>query len=112
MITSKRTLRAIERAEQLEKELAAAKRLVREAERDDNRKAREQARRDENRKKILVGAFVITHFNVASIVEKMEQVGFLKSDKDRALFNLEPLTKEGVSKSVRQSSGSDVVSGS
>ena len=91
MVTSKRTLKAIGRAEKLEQELAEAKRVAREAERDDKRKAREQARRDENRRKILVGAFAMTYFNVASIIEKMEEVSFLKSDRDRALFNLEPL---------------------
>lgn len=95
MVTSKRTLKAIERAEKLEQELAEAKRVAREAEREDKRKAREQARRDENRRKILVGAFAMTHFNVASIIEKMDEVGFLKSDRDRALFNLEPLPKDG-----------------
>ena len=59
-------------------------------------KARKKARKDDTRRKILIGAFVLTKMDEAEPykVQLLQELdGYLTKPHDRALFGFEPLAE-------------------
>lgn len=82
-----------ERRIQVEAKLKAEKEAILRAKRRENAKIRTQKRKDETRRKILVGAAVLHKIELNQWPEEKLlslMSDFLKSDKDRLLFGLEP----------------------
>jgi hypothetical protein len=88
--TKKPQLTKIERMKQRQKKLASDIRK-------EENKLKNQDRKSDTRRKIIMGAIVIAHMkNDAEfrvVCERLQREG-VKSDVDRALFNLEPLSKK------------------